>query len=140
MAGESLVALIHQIASQKVKSQVVSDLITGEVISVAPLKIKVSDKLTLSSSMLMLGHAVKETWINVPIHEEPGHIHECNQPPDSSGDSEITFNTETELPRIKLWRGLKIGDKVRMIRFQSGQMFYVIEREEGITNDSEQSN
>lgn len=140
MAGEALIALIHKIASEKVNSSATSDLLTGEVISVAPLKIKVSDKLTLTQNMLMLGHAVKETWINVPTHETPGHVHECNQPADSHGDTETSFNTEIELPQIKLWRGLKIGDKVRMIRFQNGQLYYVIEREEGITNDSEQSN
>lgn len=40
------------------------------------------------------------------------------------------------LPKIKLWRGLKVGDKVRMFRVGRGQRYYIFEREEGITNDS----
>ena len=31
-----------------------------------------------------------------------------------------------------LWRGLIVGDKVRVLRVNQGQMFYVLEREEGI--------
>ena len=39
---------------------------------------------------------------------------------------------ETVLPDIFLWRGLIVGDKVRVLRVNQGQMFYVLEREEGI--------
>jgi hypothetical protein len=31
-----------------------------------------------------------------------------------------------------LWRGLQVGDKVRIIRYNKGQSFYVMEREDGI--------
>lgn len=31
-----------------------------------------------------------------------------------------------------LWRGLIVGDKVRLLRVSEGQMFYIIEREEGV--------
>lgn len=30
------------------------------------------------------------------------------------------------------WRGLIIGDKVRLLRVSNGQMFYIIERREGV--------
>ena len=32
----------------------------------------------------------------------------------------------------RLWRGLIIGDKVRLLRVNNGQMFYIIEREGGV--------
>ena len=34
--------------------------------------------------------------------------------------------------KTHLWRGLIVGDKVRLLRVNQGQMFYVLEREEGI--------
>lgn len=31
-----------------------------------------------------------------------------------------------------IWRGLIVGDKVRLLRLNNGQMYYIIEREEGV--------
>lgn len=39
---------------------------------------------------------------------------------------------ETIIHSITLWRGLIVGDKVRLLRVANGQMFYIIEREEGV--------
>lgn len=40
--------------------------------------------------------------------------------------------TSENLTSIVLWRGLKVNDKVRLLRVSNGQMFYIIEREEGV--------
>jgi hypothetical protein len=42
------------------------------------------------------------------------------------------MTTYSALPSITLWRGLIVGDKVRLLRVTNGQMFYIIEREEGV--------
>jgi hypothetical protein len=42
------------------------------------------------------------------------------------------MTTYSAMPDILLWRGLIVGDKVRLLRVNSGQMFYIIEREEGV--------
>lgn len=47
--------------------------------------------------------------------------------------STLVKETIIKIPNILLWRGLIVGDKVRVLRVNQGQMFYVIEREEGIT-------
>jgi len=44
----------------------------------------------------------------------------------------VKETTISALPDIILWRGLRVGDKVRVLRVNKGQMFYVMEREEGI--------
>jgi hypothetical protein len=46
--------------------------------------------------------------------------------------SALVKETTSALPDILLWRGLRVGDKVRVLRVNKGQMFYVLEREEGI--------
>ena len=42
-----------------------------------------------------------------------------------------SVNTSKELTEIILWRGLCVGDKVRLLRVNNGQMYYIIEREGG---------
>jgi len=44
----------------------------------------------------------------------------------------VKETTISALPDIILWRGLIVGDRVRLLRVNNGQMFYIIEREEGI--------
>lgn len=109
----------------------------GEVTSVSPLLIKVSDRIELDASHFILSGFVQETWINVPWHESPGHFHHNVQPSDSHGDSEQEFDDQLALPKILLWRGLREGDVVRMLKVQNGQYYYVLERESGITNEKE---
>ena len=109
----------------------------GEVTSASPLLIKVSDRIELDASHFILSGFVQETWINVPWHESPGHFHHNIQPSDSHGDTEQEFDDLKALPKILLWRGLREGDIVRMLKVQNGQYYYVLEREKGITNELE---
>lgn len=168
----------------------IPDLTWGEITSVDPIKIKVEGRFELTKEFIILGAMVKETWINIPEHDDNKHIHEMEESlgylagtgnmgapvmfmmageppflpnpeyvdPTTTPDKEPTipnpsFDPSTitptpslnlghahvikpALPKIKLWRGLKVGDTVRMFRVGRGQLFYVFEREEGITNDS----
>lgn len=34
--------------------------------------------------------------------------------------------------RVSWWEGLKVGDRVRMLRVSQGQLFYVMEKEGGL--------
>ena len=111
------------------------EYVLGEVTSIDPLMIKVDNRLELDSAHFILSGFVQETWINIPYFESPGHVHHCVQPADSHGDTEAEFDTKTALPKIMLWRGLWEGDVVRMFKVQQGQFYYVVEREEGITNE-----
>lgn len=39
---------------------------------------------------------------------------------------------ETTNYGIKLWRGLRVGDRVLMLKVGRGQRYYIIQREEGV--------
>lgn len=80
-----------------------TDLLFGEVTSVSPLKIRVDNRFEIDEQFLILSALVKETTIHI-----------------------ATAETAT------LWRGLIVGDKVRLLRVSNGQLFYIIEREEGV--------
>jgi hypothetical protein len=127
-----------------------SDVITGTVTSVSPLKIKVGDKLELTDKNLILSAFVQETWINIPTtHGEAGadgvfmHRHEINAETELANDGQgadhkhaIKVYTEYALPKILLWRGLQVGDIVYLLRVAKGQTYFVIQRQQGITNEN----
>lgn len=84
----------------KVPTQELADLVFGEVVQTTPtMLIKVDNRITIDSTFFILSHL-------------------CQQ------HTAIAPNTG-----VVLWRGLQVGDKVRMLRVNQGQMYYVIERE-----------
>lgn len=125
-------------AGQQRESEVV-DMVMGKVISVNPLKVK-TDKLELTEAFLIVGALCTETVIKpsqlgitpytvtIPAHStQPadGHSHNIQK-------AEVTYTP----PDLMLWRGLKVGDQVYMIKMAKGQKYYIIQRKEGITDAS----
>lgn len=116
------------------------DIVTGVVTSIDPLKIKI-DKIELTESFLILSALCKETKIKIPTSTESAHIHIVPSHTTESatvgeyGSHTHTIaelNTEFALPEITLWRGLKVDDKVYMLKCCRGQKYYVLQRMEGI--------
>lgn len=136
MAGSKLVKIMQE--AGKPPTGEVTDLLFGVVTSVSPLKIKIDNRFEVDEKFLILSALVKETIINIPEREENKHLHVIPEHTTSpAGDGSHThtipqMNTYSALPSILLWRGLIVGDKVRVLRVNQGQMFYVLEREEGV--------
>ena len=127
-----------------------SDVLSGTVISVNPLQIKVGDKLTLNAKNLILSAFVQETWINVPTTPNPlepadgkyQHRHFIDAETELANDGQgadhkhaIKIYTEFAHPKILLWRGLQVADVVYLLRVAKGQSYFVLQRQEGITNE-----
>lgn len=127
--------------------------LTGEVVQINPLKIKINEQFSLDEDSLLLSATVKETWIDIPtttdgVTPEDGifmHRHHISADTDEANDGgqgaqnhkhHIEIDTEFALPRIRLWRGLIVGDVVRLLKVQGGQFYFVMEREETITNET----
>lgn len=144
MPGERLVQIMQQLSKKPDSEE--TDVITGVVTSVSPLKIKL-DKIELTEEFLILGALVQETKINIPamtVEYRTDSNHEHVIP---STNTEVAlvgspyqhthvisaWATEDALPTICLWRGLKVGDIVYMIRCAFAQKYYVLQRKEGIT-------
>ena len=136
MAGNKLIQTIQSMAKPPIGET--TDLLFGEVMSVSPLKIRVDNRFEVDEQFLILSALVKETIIKIPERDDNTHLHVIPQHTTSAaGEGPHThtipqMNTLSALPDILLWRGLIVGDKVRLLRVNNGQMFYIIEREEGI--------
>lgn len=122
-SGARLLTVFRKFTKEPKKSSDFSDVVYGQVVSVAPLSIKIDDKNVISSNMLVVGALCKETIIKIPFPEkgEVKHKHQGVHGP-----------TSMELPQIQLWRGLNVGDTVILIRFAQGQKYFVLQRKEGI--------
>ncbi|MDD4689995.1 MAG: DUF2577 family protein [Eubacteriales bacterium] len=102
MGAEKLISIMQR--ANQLPVQNLTDLVFGEVISIEPLLIKVDNRFTIGIDFLILSQCVKAVTIAVTIGDHSG--------------------------TIALSRDLIIGDKVRMLRINQGQSFYVLERED----------
>lgn len=129
MAGEKLLGVINSIRNEDKNDT--TDLLFGVVTSIQPLKIKIDNRYEVDEKFLILSCLCKETIIEITEHSH--NITARNTEVSDSHDHVVPSTvTQTSQPTIRLWRGLKVGDKVRMLRINKGQAFYVIEREEGV--------
>lgn len=97
----------------------------GTVVSSDPLEIKINDRITLPSSMILLSETVIEKKLDI-THEH--HISANTQTSDLHTHG-IDVNTEKSTDTaIVIQEGLSDGDKVIMISVESGQCFIVISK------------
>ena len=123
------------------------DIVIGEVTSISPLKVKIANT-ELTESFLIVGALCKETHISgsaftIPQHTHTVPSHTTGQSPVASvytdegrhshTVSEVESQPSKSIPEdVLLWRGLKVGDRVMMLKVARGQKYYIIQREEGI--------
>ncbi|KZS45695.1 hypothetical protein AWU65_07100 [Paenibacillus glucanolyticus] len=93
----------------------------GTVSSADPLEVNVDQRFTLPADFLI----VPESLIHFEIDFH--HDHEYT---DDTGTGSSTKKTESALPvkPIVIRRGLKVGDKLLMMRVQGGQKFIILDR------------
>lgn len=136
--GHKLTQLMRQ-AGKTPQNELV-DIVIGEVTSVKPLKVKVENR-ELTESFLILGALCKETHIYTPYIKKLDHYHvipeTSTQDTASHSHSISARDTNPVSPHggdydIMLWRGLRKGDKVLMLKVAQGQKYYIIQREEGV--------
>lgn len=116
------------------------DLVIGKVVSTSPLKISVEGR-ELTSSFLILSPLC--TQYTIKSQKEYGHTHPIPATDtlpggDPSHSHAIApWNTEPypagHLHEIIVWRGIVPGDTVIMLKVGKGQKYYVLHREEGLS-------
>jgi hypothetical protein len=148
MAGEKLVGLIKQGAAQAIPVTSLTDLMFGVVTSVNPIKINIENRFEVDSKFLLLSPFCYEKKINIviPEHEHKVSIQDHkglkhkhyvddtktketqeNEELNLSHDVSISSG-EKNIIEVVLWDGLKIGDKVSLLRVSNGQKYYVLDK------------
>lgn len=121
--GHRLAQLMRQ-AGKTPQNELV-DIVIGEVTSASPLKVKVENR-ELTESFLIVGALCQETHIRTDNVKKLEHTHGQGV----AGDNSI-YNANYD---IMLWRGLRKGDRVLMLKVGRGQKYYIMQRAEGVTS------
>lgn len=116
MPGEELVEMIQGVARQAMGEVSPMQVLYGTVTSASPLKIQVKDGLEVGASFLVLSALVRPFVTDVFTHR---HTVDGKQ-------------TDEQLQEVEVWRGLRSGDKVRLLCSSDKQVYYVLDREEGL--------
>lgn len=128
--SKNLVELIKQISSETEETASPCSFCYGKVISAAPLKILVEQKLTLSEMQLVLTRNVTDFEMEItPLSwktEKPKKLNEDDTKDDTIPDH--FHDIKEERKKIKVHSALKAGETVVLIRQRGGQKYLVLDR------------
>lgn len=111
------IKLIKKTAVEAVNASKPADIVFGKVISVAPLKIKVDQKLILGTSQLVLSRNVTNHIVKMIV--DPPEIED----PEVE-DPEVGVEGRPYL----ICNALAVGEKVALFQLAGGQKYFVIDR------------
>ncbi len=100
--SSGIIPLIKQASLEAIENAQMCDLRYGKVVSVNPVKVRISNQLTLPSSLLVI----------------PKHLTKYTVP--------ITIDNESKT--ITINNSLKVGDKVALIRKSGGQSYFILDK------------
>ena len=124
MAGERLVKLMQETAKGMNPETGKTDIVRGIVINTEPLKIMVEKGFELDEAFLLLSpFCIEKKIVNGDVVQIP-HTHTIAS--QTANEAVVNFQA------ILLWRGLEQNDRVLMLRVANGNLYYVLQREEGV--------
>ena len=111
------------------------DLRVGTVTSTKPLKVQVTNSLTIPSSALIVPEHLTDYKVDVTVNwytEDHEHTHSHT----TTGGSGVVVNDHTHSHNhnitgkksMTIHNALKVGDKIALLRKQGGQSYYILDR------------
>lgn len=124
----ALIKSIQSIVEGYIKSKAFCDYRVGTVVEESPLKIKISDRITLDESKLILTEQVLLKQLDLThVHLILGNTETGFGP--AGHDHHIEWDSQKNLTTlITITEGLKTGDKVHMLSVLDGQKFIVLSK------------
>ena len=126
--AQKFVMMIKQAAVEAVNAREPMSLKIGKVVSIAPLKIDLNQKITVPASQLLLTNAVRDYTVYATMDNAAeaagGSVNTENAEADSSGQ----IPADGDRRKFTVHLGLKVGEKVLMLRCDGGQKFIVLDR------------
>lgn len=131
--SNDLVKLMKKAAIEAVDASKPANMVFGKVISISPLKIKVDQKLILTSAQLVLSRSVTDYTIEMTVDhvtEDHTHTHTISDTYTGGGSaSSETHKHEYKGRKEFLIHGaLKVGEEVILMQVSGGQKYIVIDR------------
>lgn len=120
-----LLNVLRGTTERQLEAMKLADVMTGTVLDTDPLKIRVSDRLTLTEEFLLLSTMVVDynVYMTVDHLTEKRELHGRGDPDYENHDHEYKGKK-----RFFVHNGLKVGEKVVLLRLAGGRKFYVMDR------------
>lgn len=120
-----IVKVLRRVVLDAVNAQKPANIVYGTVVSVAPLRVQVDQKLILEREHLKLTRAV----MNYEVEMTVDHLTENR----AGGSGEAAFASHNHeykgRKKFLIHNGLIVGDKVTMMRAHGGQQYIIIDKE-----------
>lgn len=130
---DDFVKIVKKAAVEAVNASKPSNMVFGKVISESPLKIKLDQKLILTSAQLVLSRNVTDYKISATVDhttEDYTHTHDISDT--YSGGGSASVNTHRHEYKGKkeflVHNALKNGEEVILMQTAGGQKYIVIDR------------
>lgn len=119
-----LIEIIKIASREETENGQPTDLRTGTVVSVSPLKVQITNVFTVPESMLIVPRHLTDYTVDVTVDWDTEN---------TNGEDEVHSFTSHKHnivggKKIKVHNALKVGDKIALIRKKGGQSFYILDR------------
>ena len=111
-------------ALQMMENNRMCDLQFGTVVSASPLKVKITELLTLPQSVLIVPEHLTDHTVDVTVNWNTG-----NRSGGSNAEAFASHNHGISGKKtMTIHNALKVGDKVALIRKTGGQSYFILDR------------
>ena len=119
---------MRSVVNSQLSSYGLTEYRIGEVTKESPLEIKISDRITLTESNLILTEQVLQKQLDLThVHQVSGHTESAGGP--AVHTHAIDFDSQKSLTTlITITEGLKVGDFVHLLSVMRGQKFIVLSK------------
>ena len=114
-----LTQIIKRIAVDAVETKKPLDLLIGNIISLEPLKINLSQFIDIKEDMMVIPSEYKEHEEKIIIPEQKINLLDENE-------EEKEYTIKEQEITIKIPTKLEVGMSVYLLRFSEGQKFYLL--------------
>lgn len=118
--SSGILPIVKQAALDAINNSNPTDLRYGTVVSVNPLKVKITSQLTLPASLLVVPKHLTDYEINVTI--DSGYGWETKE--SSSHEHDIELSEK----KMKIHNALQVNDKVALIRQMGGASYFILDK------------
>lgn len=134
-----LIELIKRASLDAMNNAQMCDLRYGTVVSTSPLKVQITNVMTIPSSLLIVPQHLTnykvECTITQPSQDVSGTTEKSTELMDEeepiskhTHEFSITMGEQTSKSTVTIHNALKIGDKVALLRKQGGQSYFILDR------------
>lgn len=133
MGAIEVLEAMKQMSVDAQNSQKPTMILFGQVSGEKPLQIFIDQKQTIKEDALILTHAVKDYEMDIEVSHytvNDAFLNTMHDHPNVAADSFDSHHKHAYQGRkkIKVYNGLKLGEKVMLIRKNGGSRYIVLDR------------